>query len=76
MVSLEEWKAVLQPKLDIERDYRQIMCNVNIDDPIELEEKAIDLRFRTSRLESELMLLRKANGDIGNRVRGNNGKNL
>lgn len=75
MVSLQEWIATLQPKLDVERDFRQIMCNVNIDDPIDLEEKAIDLKFRSSRLESELMLLRKANGDIGNRVRGNNSKN-
>jgi hypothetical protein len=75
MVSLQEWVATLQPKLDVERDFRQIMCNVNIDDPIDLEEKALDLKFRSSRLESELMLLRKANGDIGNRVRGNNGKN-
>lgn len=76
MVSLQEWVATLQPKLDVERDFRQIMCNVNIDDPIDLEEKALDLKFRTSRIESELMILRKANGDIGNRVRGNNGKNV
>lgn len=76
MVSLQEWVATLQPKLDVEKDFRQIMCNVNIDDPIDLEEKALDLKFRTSRLESELMVLRKANGDIGNRVRGNIGKNL
>ncbi len=75
IVSLPEWVATLQPKLDIERDFRKIMGTVNIDDPIELEEKALDLKFRTKRLENELMIMRKANGDIGNRVRGNNTKN-
>jgi hypothetical protein len=75
IVSLPEWVATLQPKLDIERDFRQIMGTVNIDDPIDLEEKALDLRFRAQRLENELMILRKANGDIGNRVRGNKSKN-
>ena len=47
VVSLPEWVATLQPKLDIERDFRQIMGTVNIDDPIDLEEKALDLRFRS-----------------------------
>ena len=49
------------------------MSNVNIDDPIELEEKTLDLRYRSRRLEKELLLLRKVNGDLGNRVR--QGKN-
>jgi hypothetical protein len=52
------------------------MCNVNIDDPIDLEEKTLDLKFRTNRLENELRVLGRTNGDIGNRVRGSkDGKN-
>lgn len=41
------------------------MCNVDIDDPIDLEEKTLDLKFRTSRLNNELMILRRVNGRIG-----------
>lgn len=59
---------MLHPQLEAEKDFKAIMCNVNIDDPIELEEKALDLRYRSRRIENELMLLRKTNGEIGNRV--------
>jgi hypothetical protein len=70
VVSLSEWVTVLSPKLEVEKDFRAIMANVDIDDPIDLEEKSLDLRFRTKALEQELMLLRKTNGGLGNRVRG------
>ena len=55
--------------MDAEKEFRTIMSNIDIDDPIELEEKTLDLRFRTKRLENDLILLRKTNGEIGNRVR-------
>lgn len=51
MVSLPEWLAVLSPKLEVEKDFRAIMSNVDIDDPIDLEEKTLDLRFRTKALD-------------------------
>ena len=51
MVSLPEWAAVLSPKLEVEKDFRAIMSNVDIDDPIDLEEKTLDLRFRTKALD-------------------------
>lgn len=70
VVSLTEWIAVLSPKLEVEKDFRAIMQNVNVDDPIDLEEKTLDLRFRTKALEQELLILRKTNGGLGNRVRG------
>jgi len=70
VVSLDEWVAVLSPKLEVEKDFRAIMQNVNVDDPIDLEEKTLDLRFRTKALEQELLILRKTNGGLGNRVRG------
>jgi hypothetical protein len=61
----------LKPKLDDEKDFRAIMSNVDIDDPIDLEEKTLDLRYRARRLEDELMILRKASGQsfAGNRTR-------
>lgn len=51
-----------------------MLADINIDDPIELEEKSLDLRHRTKRLELELQLLKKTSGDIGNRVRGADAK--
>ena len=70
VVSLPEWVTVLKPKLEAEKDFRAIMCNVNIDDPIDLEEKTLDLRYRIKHLQSELVLLQRTNGEGGNRVRG------
>ena len=35
------------------------MGNVDVDDPIDLQEKTLDLRFRTKALDAELMILRK-----------------
>ncbi len=51
VVSLPEWIAVLSPKLEVEKDYRSIMANINVEDPIELEEKTLDLRFRIKKLD-------------------------
>jgi Ca2+-binding EF-hand superfamily protein len=53
-VTLKEWQAILKPKLEVEKQFRTMMADVNIDDPIELEEKALDLRYRTKRLERDL----------------------
>jgi hypothetical protein len=71
---MHEWVSILKPKLEVEIDFRKMMAGINIDDPIELEEKALDLRYRTKRLERELNLLKRTNGDIGNRVRGADAK--
>ena len=38
------------------------MSGVNIDDPLVLEERILDLRFRTKKLESELEILRETSG--------------
>jgi hypothetical protein len=60
---------VLSPKLKDEKDFRMIMANINIDDPIDLEEKTLDLRYRIKRLETELAVLRPISGKFGNRTR-------
>ena len=75
MISLDEWVSVLKPKLDAEKDFRGLMSGVNIDDPIDLEEKTMDLRYRFKRLESELAVLRKTNSDVVDRVKGGANKN-
>lgn len=70
VVTRKEWVDILEPQLTVEVDFRNIMSNINIDDPIELEEKTLDLKFRSRRLEQELMILRSKNGEIGNLARG------
>jgi len=42
-VTLEEFVKILKPQVEIRQEYRKIMQNVKIDDPIELEEKILDL---------------------------------
>jgi len=70
VVTRKEWVDILEPQLTVEVDFRNIMSDINIDDPIELEEKTLDLKFRSRRLEQELMILRSKNGEIGNLARG------
>jgi hypothetical protein len=61
VVSMTEWVNVLNPKIEIEKDFRAIMSNVDVDDPIDLQEKTLDLRYRSKALDAELMILRKNN---------------
>lgn len=42
-MTLEEFVKILKPQVEIRQEYRKIMENVKIDDPIELEEKILDL---------------------------------
>lgn len=39
------------------------MQNIDIDDPLVLEERILDLRFRSQRLERELEIMRETSGD-------------
>ena len=43
---MDEWVNILNPKLDTEKEFRSIMQNIDIDDPLVLEERILDLRFR------------------------------
>ena len=59
---MDEWINILNPKLDTEKEFRQIMQNIDIDDPLVLEERILDLRFRAQRLQKELEVLRETSG--------------
>lgn len=74
ILTIEEWIQCLSPKIDIRREYNAIMQGINIDDPLVLEEKILDLKFRTRYLIHELGILREARGiesgfDIEDRLR-------
>ena len=62
IITMDEWVNILNPKLDTEKEFRSIMQNIDIDDPLVLEERILDLRFRAQRLEKELEVLRETSG--------------
>jgi len=38
-----EWREILAPKIAAQTDYQKLMGNVNIPDPLSLEERCLDL---------------------------------
>ncbi|CDW82059.1 ef hand family protein [Stylonychia lemnae] len=74
VLTMEEWVNCLNPKYDAEKEFRQIMQNVDIDDPLILEERILDLRYRSERIEKELEFLRETSAneqgiDLKERIR-------
>lgn len=43
----------------MEQEYNAILQGLDIDDPIDLEEKILDLKFKLRRLNGELDVLRE-----------------
>ena len=43
----------------MEQEYNEILSGLDIDDPIDLEEKILDLKFKLRRLNGELDVLRE-----------------
>ena len=60
---MDEWVSVLIPKYDAQKEYRQVMQNIDIDDPLVLEERILDLRYRSQRIGKELEILRELSGN-------------
>ena len=58
VLTREEWRQILAPKIATQTDYVKLMGNVNIPDPLSLEERVLDLQFRNRRLENEVRDLR------------------
>ena len=44
-VTLEEWQEILQPKLNAQREFMNIMKDLNINDPLILEEQILDVVY-------------------------------
>jgi len=43
VLTMEEWIAVMKPRISVAIDYSKIMGDLKIDDPLILEEKVLDL---------------------------------
>ena len=44
-VTMEEWQEILQPKLNAQREFINIMKDLNINDPLILEEQILDIFY-------------------------------
>ena len=62
VLTLEEWVGVLQPQLNAQREYIQIMKDLDIHDPLVLEEQILDVLFKKRRLAAEVKVMRAARG--------------
>ena len=60
VLTLDEWQAILEPRVNAQTHYMEIMGAVNITDPLVLQERALDLQYRSRRLEQELKVLRQS----------------
>lgn len=59
----EEFIAMLDPRFAAQNKYYEIMGELDIDDPLTLEERILDLQFRKRHLEKEVVLMRKQRKD-------------
>ena len=62
VLDLDEWQSILEPQVNAQTGYMAIMGNVNISDPLVLEERNLDLQYRNRHLEKELHVLRSQSG--------------
>lgn len=62
VLTVEEWVEILSPKLTAQNDYMAVLGGINIQDPLVLEERILDLQYRNRRLDSELKVLRQQPG--------------
>jgi hypothetical protein len=74
VVTLEEFVQTMKPPMEIRKEYKKIMENVKINDPIELEEKTLDLHFRNMALDTAVKEKRGEFGISGVKVNESIGK--
>ena len=51
VLDLDEWLEILTPKIDLADKLYKIMGDINIKDPLVLEERILDLKYRNRHLE-------------------------
>ena len=63
-MTLEEFVCTLKPPIEIRKEYKKIMENAKIENPLELEEKILDLYYRGKELEKEVKAKRGEYGPV------------
>ncbi len=75
VLTLEEFQSTLKPRYEAQKEYKQIMSGMDVEDPLILEERILDLKYRTRLLESEMSVLKQTVGaDMLNGVNKGKGK--
>lgn len=55
----EEWVGLFKSKFDAQREFINAMGKIDINDPLDLEERILDVQFKKRRLDNEVRLMRK-----------------
>ena len=76
VLDFDEWMAILTPRVAAAGDLYKLMGGVNISDPLVLEERILDLKYRNKHLESELKILRKQTGAVSKKDLQKMSKNI
>lgn len=59
VLTCEEWVQVLEPKIVGQRGFSDLMKGIDLNDPIDLEERILDIQFRKRRLDNEVRQMRR-----------------
>lgn len=59
VLTIQEWETILAPRISAQKEYVNIMKNIDINDPLDLEEKILDIQFNKRRLENEVKIMRR-----------------
>lgn len=61
VLTCDEWINILDPRLDAQGKFTDLMGDIDINDPLDLEERILDLQFKKRRLDNEVRVMRRQN---------------
>lgn len=59
MLTCDEWVNILDPRLTAQSKFTDLMGEIDISDPLDLEERILDLQFKKRRLDNEVRVMRR-----------------
>lgn len=59
VLTCDEWVNILDPRLDAQGKFTDLMGDIDINDPLDLEERILDLQFKKRRLDNEVRVMRR-----------------
>ena len=68
VLTYDEFSNALDPPLKVKKEFRALIGNINVDDPISLQEKILDLQYKNRYLGTELPALRLEHEKRKNKV--------
>lgn len=62
VLTIKEWEECLTRRFDMQKQFKLIMKNLKITDPLVLEEQVLDLTFNIRMLKKEVAVIKKTKG--------------